>query len=402
LLQGQGAITMLIFLKAFASGAVALTGVEAVSNGVPAFKKPESHNASTTLNWMAVILGSCFFGLAIVSQHLKPVPAEHETVLSQLAEHVFGGRNILFFVMQFATFAILILAANTAYADYPRLSSIIAKDGFLPRQFANRGDRLVFSNGIIFLAAMAITLVIVFGGKVEALIPLYAVGVFTGFTLSQTGMCRHHLRDREPNWRPSLVVNAIGAVTTAAVAIIVVSTKFTDGAYVSVIVIILLVFVFISIKRHYSRVHDAVSVPEAYHVQRKQHLVVVLVGSINKGVLHALEYARSLTPDRLIAVSVVSDAEEAKQLRDDWDRFDIPIELHTISSPYRDLTGPVLSYLDELDQESQDELITVVIPEFVTKLSSQWLHNQSALQLKAKLLYRPDTVVTSVPIVIDR
>ncbi|MGD9995927.1 MAG: APC family permease [Ilumatobacteraceae bacterium] len=400
LLEGEGAVTMLIFLKAFASGAVALTGVEAVSNGVPAFKKPESRNASTTLNWMAAILGSCFFGLAIVSQHLKPVPAEHETVLAQLAEQVFGGRNVLFFVMQFATFAILILAANTAYADYPRLSSIIAKDGYLPRQFANRGDRLVFSNGIIFLAAMAIVLVMVFGGKVEALIPLYAVGVFTGFTLSQTGMCRHHLRDREPNWRVNLVVNGLGAITTAAVALIVITTKFTDGAYVSVIVIIVLVLVFMAIKRHYARVQDAVTVHEGYHVQRKQHLVVVLVGSINKGVVHAVEYARSLAPDRLIGLSVVADPEEGQRLLADWDRFDMPIELHTISSPYRDLTGPVLAYLDELDRESEDEQITVVIPEFVTKLSSQWLHNQSALALKAKLLYRPNTVVTSVPIVV--
>ena len=401
LLQGQGAVTLLIFLKAFASGAVALTGVEAVSNGVPAFQKPEPRNASTTLNWMAVILGTCFFGLAIVSQHLKPVPTEHETVLAQLAEHIYGGRNVLFFVMQFATFAILILAANTAYADYPRLSSIIAKDGYLPRQFANRGDRLVYSNGVLFLAAMAITLVVVFGGKVEALIPLYAVGVFTGFTLSQTGMCVHHLRDREPNWRVSLVINAVGALTTALVALIVVTTKFTDGAYVSVIVIIVLVLMFSAIKRHYAHVKDAVSVEPGYRVHRRSHLVIVLVGSINKGVLHAVEYARSLAPDRLIAVSVVADPEEDAQLRADWDAFDLPVELHTINSPYRDLTGPILSYIDELDRASQDELITVVIPEFVTKLSSQWLHNQSALAIKAKLLYRPDTVVTSVPIIIE-
>ena len=401
LLQGQGAITVLIFLKAFASGAVALTGVEAVSNGVPAFKKPESRNASTTLNWMAVILGTCFFGLAIVAHHLKPVPSEHSTVLAQLAEHIYGGRNVLFFVMQFATFAILILAANTAYADYPRLSSIIAKDGYLPRQFSSRGDRLVFSNGIVFLALMAILLVVVFGGKIDALIPLYAVGVFTGFTLSQTGMCVHHVKEKEPRWRVNLAINALGAVTTATVALIVVTTKFTDGAYVSVIVIILLVIAFRAIKGHYKHVAEAVTVEAGYRVQRKQHLVVVLVGTVNKGVLHAVQYARSLAPDRLIAVSVVADPEEERCLREQWDRFEVPVELHTIHSPYRTLTGPILDYIDELDEESPDELITVVIPEFVTKVSSQWLHNQSALAIKAKLLYRPNTVVTSVPVIVD-
>ncbi len=401
LLEGQGAITIFIFLKAFASGAVALTGVEAVSNGVPAFKKPESKNASSTLIWMAVILGTCFFGLSIISQHLKPTADAGQTVLAQLAEHIYGGRNIFFFVTQFATFAILILAANTAYADYPRLSSIIAKDGYLPRQFSNRGARLVFSNGIIFLALMAIVLVIAFGGKIDALIPLYAVGVFTGFTLSQTGMCVHHVKLKEPKWKLSLSINVVGALTTALVALIVVTTKFTDGAYVSVIVILILMATFKAISRHYRKVQAAIQIEPGYRVQRHQHLVVVLVGSVNKGVMHAVAYARSLAPDRLIAVSVVSDPEEEHRLRDQWDAFAVPVELHTISSPYRDLTGPVIGYINELDQQSPDEMITVIIPEFVTSVASQWLHNQSALALKAKLLYRPNTVVTSVPIIVD-
>ena len=401
LLDGQAAVTLIVFLRAFASGAVALTGVEAVSNGVPAFKKPESKNASITLVWMAIILGSGFFGLAILSQHLKPIAGEGgPTVLAQLAEHIFGGRNLLFFVTQFATFAVLVLAANTAYADYPRLSSIIARDGYLPRQFVNRGDRLVFSNGIIFLAVLAIALVVAFGGKIDALIPLYAVGVFTGFTLSQTGMVIHHIKEKEPHWKISLCINAVGAVTTGLVAGIVVTTKFKSGAWVSVLVIIVLTLTFKAIHRHYKRVNAAVSVEPGYRVQRHQHLVIVLVGSINKGVLHAVQYARSLTPDRLIAVSVVSDPEEERLLREQWEAFDIPVELHTISSPYRDLTKPILNYIDELDRESADEMITVVIPEFVTNLSSQWLHNQSALAIKAKLLYRPNTVVTSVPIIV--
>ncbi|HEY4332576.1 MAG TPA: APC family permease [Ilumatobacteraceae bacterium] len=402
LLDQTGPITVLIFLRAFASGAVALTGVEAVSNGVPAFKKPESKNASVTLMWMGVILGLGFAGLAVLSQHLKPVALDGgPTVLAQLAQRVYGGRNLPFFITQFATFAVLILAANTSYADYPRLSSIIARDGFLPRQFAKRGARLVFSNGIIFLAVMALALVVVFHGKIDALIPLYAVGVFTGFTLSQTGMCVHHIKEKEPHWRISLVINGIGALATLLVAAIVVITKFAKGAWVSVLVIILLVIAFKAINRHYAHVKEVTTIEPGYKVQRHQHLVVVLVGSVNKGVMHAAQYAKSLAPDRLIAVSVVSDPEEERELRRQWDLFKVPVELHTISSPYRDLTGPILSYIDELDRESADEMITVVIPEFVTKFTSQWLHNQTALSIKAKLLYRPNTVVTSVPILVE-
>jgi FlaA1/EpsC-like NDP-sugar epimerase len=333
--------------------------------------------------------------------HLEPVPGYGGTVLAQLAQHIYGGRNAAFFITQFATFAVLILAGNTAYAGAPGMTSIIAKDGYLPTQFANRGDRLVFSNGIIFLAVAAISLVVGFGGKIDALIPLYAVGVFTGFTLSQTGMCMHHKRHAKPHWKRDFAINAVGAVTTGLVTTVVIVTKFTDGAWLSVVVIILLVVIFRAISRHYVHVKQVVMVEPGYRVQRQQHLVVVLVGSINKGALHALQYARSLAPDRLFAVSVVSDPEEERTFRERWELFDIPVELHTISSPYRDLTGPILDYIDELDKESADEMITVVIPEFVTKLTSNWLHNQSALAIKARLLYRPNTVVTSVPIIVD-
>jgi hypothetical protein len=384
---------------------VALTGVEAVSNGVPAFRKPESANAAATLVWMAVILGGCFFGLSVLAHHLEPVADEQgritETVLAQLAAHVYGGRNVWFFITQFATFAILILAANTAYADYPRLSSIIAKDGFLPRQFTNRGDRLVFSNGIVFLAAAAIALVIVFRGNVTALIPLYAIGVFTGFTLSQTGMCVHHWREREPRWQAHMVVNAIGAVATALVAGIVITVKFTDGAWISVFVILVQVAFFTLVKRHYEHVARHIAVTSDYRPTRPTHYVVVLVGTVNKGVLHALQYARSLSPERLIAVSVVQSPEEELALRRQWDEHNIPVELHTISSPYRELTRPILEYLDELESEHEDDILTVIIPETVTGLATQWLHNQSALALKARLLYRPHTVVTSVPVVVE-
>ena len=404
LLKMQGSVTIFYFLKAFSSGAVALTGVEAVSNGVPAFKKPESKNASTTLIWMAVILGSCFFGLSVLAQHLEPVK-DHEgiipnTVLAQLAEQVYGGRNIFFFITQFATFAILILAANTAYADFPRLMSIIAKDNYLPRQFMNRGDRLVFSNGVIFLSVASIALLIAFGGLINALIPLYAVGVFTGFTLSQAGMCVHHYRHREKSWKLHIAINGIGSVTTMFVAGIVVTVKFVDGAWIPAVLIPTLMIGFKGVHRHYTRVRSFLAPTEGYRAPFKTHTVVVLVGSVNQGVLQAVRYAQSLRPDKLIALSVIEQSDDRARLQEQWDKFGLSIELDTIVSEYRDLTEPILNRINEIDNLYNDDLITVIIPEFVTSIRSQWLHNQSALAIKARLLFRPNTVVTSVPIVI--
>ena len=397
--QTLGPITLFLLMRAFSSGAVALSGVEAVSNGVPAFKKPEPRNASRTLIWMAIILGSCFFGLSVLASHLKPIPQEDgETVLSLMGGAVFGASSVMYYVLQFATFAILILAANTAYADFPRLSSIVAGDGFLPRQLQNRGDRLVFSNGIIALVALAGVLIIVFGGDTSALIPLYAVGVFTGFTLSQTGMVVHHWRLREPRWKVGLAINVAGAITSFIVLVVVVVSKFTIGAWIPVVVIPLFVLILGSIGRHYRKVHDAVLPPDDWKPRRYQHNVVLLVSNVNRGVLEAVNYARSLAPDRLVAVSIVGDATEQAALLDAWARFRLPVELHTIYSPYRELTAPVLKYLDELDAESPDDMITVVIPEFVTSWSTQFLHNQSAFALKARLLYRPQTAVISVPV----
>jgi amino acid transporter len=404
LLKMQGSVTAFYFLKAFSSGAVALTGVEAVSNGVPAFKKPESKNASTTLIWMAVILGGCFFGLSVLAQHLEPVK-DHEgiipnTVLAQLAEQVYGGRNIFFFITQFATFAILILAANTAYADFPRLMSIIAKDNYLPRQFMNRGDRLVFSNGVIFLSVASIALLIAFGGLINALIPLYAVGVFTGFTLSQAGMCVHHYRHREKSWKLHIAINGIGSVTTMFVAGIVVTVKFVDGAWIPAVLIPTLMIGFKGVHRHYTRVRSFLAPTEGYKAPFKTHTVVVLVGSVNQGVLQAVRYAQSLRPDKLIALSVIEQSDDRARLQEQWDKFGLSIELDTIVSEYRDLTEPILNRINEIDNLYNDDLITVIIPEFVTSIRSQWLHNQSALAIKARLLFRPNTVVTSVPIVI--
>jgi amino acid transporter len=401
LAAGTQALSLLMLLRAFSSGAVALSGVEAVSNGVPAFRKPESKNAAMTIAIMGAILGTCFLGVSILASHFQPYRGENDpTGIALMAEYVYDGKGVLFWLTQIATFAILVLAANTAYADFPRLSSIIARDGYLPRQFANRGDRLVFSNGVIGLAVLAGVLIVIFDGNISSLIPLYAFGVFTGFTLSQAGMVVHHFRLREPRWRLSAVVNGVGCVATGTVALVVVVSKFTEGAFIPAILIPALVVGFRAINRHYKKVRAAVQVDTDYRPPRRTHLVIVLVGSVHRGVLDALSYARSLNPEKLIAVSVVTDDAEQERLLEAWDEYGITVPLHTISSPYRELTRPVLDYLDELDAESPDDVITVVIPEFVTPWKQHWLHNQSAFALKARLLYRPNTVVTSVPVLV--
>ncbi|MEA3216809.1 MAG: hypothetical protein QOJ19_2965, partial [Acidimicrobiia bacterium] len=258
--NSANSLGLLMLLRAFSSGAVALSGVEAISNGVPAFQRPASKNAAKTIVIMATILGTCFFGVSVLASHFQPFRApEGPTTIAMIAEHVYGGRGVLFWITQIATFAILTLAANTAYAGFPSLSSIIASDGFLPRQLANRGDRLVFSNGIVFLAVLAGVLVVAFNGDITALIPLYAVGVFTGFTLSQAGMVVHHARLKEPRWRSSLAINAIGALTTGTVAAIVIISKFTEGAWLPVAIIPLLVIMFRAINKHYSGLADQLS-----------------------------------------------------------------------------------------------------------------------------------------------
>ncbi len=389
----------LMLLRAFSSGAVALSGVEAVSNGVPSFQKPEAKNASTVLVWMGSILGICFLGVSVLASHLKPYRGHEDgNGLGLMAEHVYGGKGVLFWLTLIATFAILILAANTAYNGFPGLASIIARDGFLPRQFFNRGARLVFSNGVIFLASIACILIIVFNGDISKLIPLYAFGVFTGFTLSQTGMVRHHLRHKVGRWKLSLTINAIGAVSTGLVALVVVVSKFTEGAWIPAALIPLMVLMFRSIGKHYKRSRGAVVAPPGYRAPRETHTMVVLVGGVNKGVLRGVQYARSLNPDRILAVTVASNDEERKAIEAQWKAFEVPIELHTVYSPFRELTRPVLQFIDELDEQHKGDIITVVIPEFVTSWGTQWLHNGSAFALKARLLYRPHTAVVSVPI----
>jgi hypothetical protein len=392
-----GGVTAFALARAFSSGAVALTGIEAISNGVPAFRKPESRNAAITLVWMGIILATFFFGISVLAHRLQPTLSEDVTILSIIARAVFGG-GPLFFTLQAATALILFMAANTAYADFPRVSSILARDGFMPRQLGNRGDRLVFSNGILMLSAVAALLVVVFGGITTALIPLYAVGVFCGFTLSQVGMVRHHQAERAPGWKRNAVVNGVGAVATFLVLITVVVSKFTIGAWVPVVVIPIIVVLLRWVHRHYQRVGERLEVPETYRPVRHTHTVVVLVGRVHQGVLAALTYATSLTPDRLIALSVATEEDDSERIQQEWRRHGIEIPLEVVHSPYRDLTQPVLRYLDELDAAHDNDIITVIVPEFV--LEKWWehlLHNQSALVLKARLLFRRNTVVISVP-----
>src|SRR3954469_7492867 len=391
-------LSTLILLRAFSSGAIALSGTEAISNGVPAFKKNESKNAATTLTWMGFILGVSFFGVSVLAHRLRPTPTETETLLSVMGAHVFGRGTVLYLLLQISTFAILILAANTAFADFPRLSSIIARDGYLPRQLANRGDRLVFSNGVLVLSGAAAVLILAFGGKTNLLIQLYAVGVFTGFTLSQAGMVQHHRRLHEPGWKRGMAINMAGTIATGIVLVVVLVSKFTVGAWIPAVLIPIIVMFFKSIHRHYQRVEKALEVGPELRLHRHTHSVIVLVGRVHRATLAALSYAESLKPDRVVAMSVVSDGEQAEEIQRQWDEHHIEVPLHITMSQYRDLAGPVLEFVDDLDSQYDNDIVTVILPEFVlTRWWQQLLHNQSALLLKGRLLFRRNTVVISVP-----
>ncbi|MCU1485907.1 MAG: amino acid/polyamine/organocation transporter, superfamily [Actinomycetia bacterium] len=394
-----GNLGLFLLARGFSSGAVALSGVEAISNGVPAFQKPEAKNAATTLTWMATILGTLFLGVSLLAYHLHPFPSHEETVISQMSRALVGT-GAFYWILQIATVMILTLAANTAYADFPRLSSIIAEDGYLPRQFANRGDRLVFSNGVIFLAGAAGLLIVIFGGVTSALIPLYAIGVFTSFTLSQTGMVVHHLRIKEPGWRFGAVVNGVGAVSTLLVTLIVGITKFAIGAWVPIVLVPLIILLFKAIKRHYVSVGEALVIePEDLPRPPHKHTFVVLVGRVHKGVVEAINYAVSLRPDHVVAIHISDDKEDHERIQDEWDRYGFDIPLEILDSPYRELVAPVERHLDELDRRYGSDRTTVLIPEFVVGVRSlsNILHGQSGLSLKLALLDRPNTIVASVP-----
>jgi amino acid transporter len=390
------AVTAFLILRAFASGAVALTGIEAVADGVTAFKPPEVVNARTVLAVLAVIMTVLFVGTTALADLYDVVPREHETVVSQLARVVFGTGAVYYYI-QAVSMLILILAANTAFADFPRLAFFMARDGYLPRQFSNRGDRLVFSNGVVMLAVVAAGLVIVFDGDTHGLIPLYAVGVFTSFTLSQASMVRRWLRLRPARWQWRVAISTLGALTTGVVLVVVAATKFMDGAWIVIVLIAILIMTFVAIRQHYQSVARQLSL-EGYGAPAEMtHTVLVLVGDLHRGVVEALQYAQALSPSAK-AVYVETDPERTRRLEEKWGRHGLGVPLVVLNSPYRSLLGPLLEYVDHLTGRPGKHVVTMVIPEFIP---ARWwqhlLHNQTALLIKGALLFRRNVIVTDVP-----
>lgn len=386
-----------LFLRAFAAGCTALTGVEAISNGVQAFKKPASRNASITLFIMAGILGTMFLGITALAHKFGIAPLAHETVLSQINQTVFG-RGPVYYLIQAATMIILILAANTAFAGFPQLASIMAKDRFAPRQLANLGDRLVFSNGVILLALGASVLIILFRGDVHGLIPLYMVGVFVSFTLSQAGMVVHWLRTRESGYQWRIAVNGVGAATTAVVLCVVASIKFTHGAWIVLLAIPGLVWVFRKTRDHYFRLSVQVSLSDFDKPGMARHTVVVPVSPApNRVVLFAVEYAKSISKD-VLAVTVNADSHDHEEIRKNWKKHIDDVDLIILDTPYRSVMKPLLHFIDEVEDLRSDDKLTVLLPEIVpAKWWHNLFHNQTSLFLKGALLFRKNIVVTSVP-----
>ncbi len=393
---GGETLTLFVVLRAFSNGCTAMTGVEAVSNGVPAFRSPEVRNAVATMTAMAVLAVAMFVGITVLAQTYAIVPSETETVLSQLGRGVFGGRSVLYFVLQAGTMAILVLAANTAYADFPRLASILARDGYLPRQFMNRGDRLAFSNGIVGLSLFAALLLVIFAGDTHALIPLYMIGVFVSFTLSQAGMVAHWRRLRTPGWQRRAAMNLSGAIVTGVVLVVVAITKTTEGAWVILLLIPVHVFAFRQSKRHYAEVAAQLRLDNGVAEPGLRNVVVVPVSGVHRAVVQALDYARTLSSD-VRAVFVQLDPARPAPVQE-WDRWSGGVPLIVLDSPYRSLMEPLLEYLEQLHHSNPDAYLTVVLPEFVP---ARWwhhlFHNQSALLIKGALLFEPRTIVTSVP-----
>ena len=385
-----------LLLHAFASGCAALTGIEAVANGVTIFKPPVSRNASTVLYILATLLTAMFLGITVLSYFYGIQPREGETMLSQLGRAVFGAGPV-YYTLQVATMAILVLAANTSFADFPRLASVMAKDRFLPRQLSNFGDRLVFSNGMIVLAALAGLLVVLFQADVHLLIPLYMVGVFVAFTLSQAGMVVHWLRTAEKRLRRLRIgVNAFGAATTFVVLVVVAFVKFLEGAWVIAVAIPLLVWICLQMRRHYFEVGLEFSLTDYEKPRDLLHTAIVPVAGMNRMVLAAVEYARSISKD-VIAVTINVDQADPEKLEQQWEEWAPDVPLVVLDSPYRSIHRPLLQFIQEVERWRDDDVVTVVVPEFVAKRWwHQFLHNQTSLLLKAALLFQPRIVVVSV------
>jgi amino acid transporter len=399
---GSSALGLFALLTAFSNGCTAMTGVEAVSNGVPAFRPPESRNAIAVLLTMGVLAIAMFLGITALAHVYRIIPSATETVVSQIARAAFGGRGVLYLCVQAATMLILVLAANTAYSDFPRLASIVSRDGYLPRQFANQGDRLAFSNGILVLSVFAGLLLVVFRGDTHALIPLYMIGVFISFTLSQSGMVRHWFRERAHGWRSGAAMNAVGAIATFVVLCIVAATKAAEGAWIIILLIPILVALFKATKRHYQHVAAQLSLA-GWRGDAPHHSTVLLpIGGVHRAVVQALSYARSLSGD-VRAIFVDTGGPETERVRQEWCRWGGGTRLDVLESSYRSLLEPLLKYIEELQTNHPDDFITVVLPEFVPRRWWQHLlHNQRALLIKGALLFRPRVVVTSVPFHLER
>ena len=393
----SGALTIFALMTAFANGCTAMTGVEAISDGTPAFRPPEAKNAAATLLIMAGIAITMFIGISFLAQALGTIPSEHETIVSQIGRVVFGGGTTLYFGLQVATMLILVLAANTAYADFPRLASIVARDRFMPRQFMNLGDKLAFSNGIIALSVGAGGLLWVFNGDTHQLIPLYMIGVFLSFTLSQTGMFLRWRRLRTPGWKTSAAINGVGAVLTGVVLLIVGATKGPEGAWIVILLIPVLVTVFRQTKKHYDEVASQLTLRDWTPPARRTNVVMVPISGVQRAVVHALRYAESISTD-VRAVYVNDSPEAVAALQKEWETWGGSVRLVVLDSPFRSVMEPLLDYIKRVEQERTNAYITIVLPEFVP---SRWwhhlLHNQRALLIKTALLFRPNVVVTSVP-----
>ena len=398
--EGGQVLGLFLIFRAFSQGAVALTGVEAISDGVPAFKSPEWKNARSTLTWAAIVFGILFLGIAflLTSIGIVPDPTEQQTVLSLLVRHLTGDGPVLV-IAQVATALILVLAANTSFADFPRLSSFLARDGFLPRQFAFRGERLAFTTGIVALSLMAIGLLIGFEASVSGLIPLYTLGVFIAFTLSQGGMLVRWWRRREPGWKPGLAINGLGALTTAVVALVVGSSNFFQGSWLVIVLVPLLMLLLLGIHGHYREMDKALAldrIPDKGEIAPRP-IVIVPISRLDRPARQAIAFANSISTDA-VAVHVTNDPATADALRERWPEWAGSTELVVVESPYRALIGPLLAYMDALQRQAPDRPILVVLAEFVPK---HWwenlLHNQTALRLKLRLFARRNTIVADVP-----
>ena len=390
-----GAVGVFVILRAFASGCTALTGVEAVSDGLPAFKPPVADNARTVMLWLGAISITLFLGITFLASALGVIPRDGETVVSQLARQIYG-ETPLYYEVQLATTLILLLAANTSFADFPRLAFFLARDRFIPRQFTTQGDRLVFSNGILILSGLSMLLLIVFESDTHALIPLYAVGVFISFTLSQSGMVRRWFRLREDGWCWRVWISGIGAAVTGIVMLTIAATKFVHGAWIVVLLVPTLVATFLVIHRHYAEVARQLSFAQ-FTPPPIRNTVLVLVGDIHRGVSYAIQFAQSLAPNAK-AIYVETDPDRTRQLEEKWGTWGMGMPLIVLASPYRSLLGPLLEYVDHMLAQDDMQVVTIVLPEFIP---ARWwhhlLHNQTALLIKGALLFRKRVVVTDVP-----